>query len=270
MKLVWTYDPTILSHKPDWRIILVNYYIHSITCAKELGYYTIVYTLEESKKYFEHIADEVILTESENSPLFDWIKIKVLESRADKYCLIDGDLILHERLPEVTTDIIIDCLEEEVWNGYAKAINLLTTLNIKEKLNIWTAEKLDVFNCGILYIGNEEFKQLYIRTWKAYNEFVKENLESFSKSFESDLLQGFSRTEALPNNTATVYHATAVGAQYLLTLLAKTTGISYTVLQPKLNKKGEYYKHYSGAEKYKPLNPIPFKVFKEDKVKSII
>ena len=55
MSLIWTYNGDAVLNKVNdsRRITLINYYILSITEAKNLGYHTIIYTNTNSIKYFE-------------------------------------------------------------------------------------------------------------------------------------------------------------------------------------------------------------------------
>ena len=260
MKLVWTFDSMQLSHKKDWQFILINYYLESIKKAKELGYYTIIYTNIDCKHYFIEITDEVIILTNSDSPLFDWMKIEVLKSRIDTFCLIDGDLILHKKLPEFTTDVVYDSPEVNGWGPYNRTIKLLDTIGIGDEIEHWYTKKVDVFNCGILYINNIEFKKLYIKNWEIANTFVKNNISKFTTTLVVDDLKNFQRDEVLIGIGTTTYHATAACSQYYLTILVNKLGISNTNLQEKTNIKGNYYIHYTGAEKYKnPKVPIILK-----------
>jgi hypothetical protein len=260
MKLVWTFDSMQLKHKKDWQFILINYYLESIKKAKELGYYTIIYTNIDCKNYFIKIADEVIVLTNSDSPLFDWMKIEVLKSRTDTFCLIDGDLILHKRLPEFTSDLVYDSPETNAWGTYNRIIKLLDTIDIGNEIDYWSTKKVDVFNCGILYINNTEFKELYIKNWEIANKFVKNNISKFTTTLVMDNLENFERNEVLIGIGTTTYHATATCSQYYLTILANQLGISTTNLQKETNIKGDYYIHYTGGEKYKnPKVPLIIK-----------
>ena len=109
MKLIWTYDINAKQLSEVNRTILTNYYILSIKSAKNLGYYTIMYCNSSIKDFWSDYVDEVNEVDNyENSLLWDSFKIKVLEERDDEFCLIDGDVILHDRLPEFYNEVDID------------------------------------------------------------------------------------------------------------------------------------------------------------------
>lgn len=244
MKLIWTYNSNIKVRSDDplsifypsventnkRKIITINYYLLSIKNAKKLGYETIIYTDNDSSKYFKGIVDEIVLvSDYEASPLFDSFKFKVLEDRSDDFCLIDGDLILHSKLPTFTSEVTFDSYEKNSWsNVYEKTINTLTELGISKVINFWSNNKTDIMCCGLLSFNNEKIKRLYLGLWKEFNIFIKNNQDSIDLDF-----------------------ATAIGAQYLLTLLLKKHNINYSNMSNELGKINEYYHHHNGDLKYK-------------------
>ena len=237
MKLIWTYTSNVIfgnemgKHTPERIRILINYYIHSIQSAKNLGYYTIIYCDERSKYYFNNIVDEIItINSNEKSPLWDWVKIKVLEERNDDFCLIDGDIILHSKLPKFTTDITFDSYEiNNFKHNYKSILNDLTDMGISNEIPIWQNIQLPIISCGLLNIKNKELKQNYIYNWKLYNEFIKPHIDKVD-----------------------IDCATMVGAQYLLSILA--LGLTHTKLSNLVGIDNPYYKHHCGPVKYN--NPI--------------
>jgi hypothetical protein len=244
MKLVWTYDSEILQdniikfyphnlntgHVENRKLILLNYYIHSITKAKELGYYTIIYCNALAAKYFEGVVDEIIIVgKYEDTPLWDGQKMYPIEHRTDEFCLLDGDVILNKRLPEFKTDIVFDTLEVGNWEAdYKETIIKLDTLGIGEIIPEWNPTKILIANCGILYINNSEFKKRYIDGWKTFNNFIKLHLH------EVNTLQ-----------------ATSITSQFFLTLLINETGVSNQPLSEKLGHNNGYYTHFAGRIKFK-------------------
>lgn len=250
MKLVWTYDDTIDIISPENRTLLLNYYIHSIQMAKSFGYYTVIYTNTTSVNYFEKIIDEIIIVDGyENSPLFDSYKFKVLETMKDDYCLIDGDLILHNTLPEMKSDVTFDCYEFGFPFGYSATINTLTEIGISNYIDEWEYVATANFNCGILRILDNEFRQLYVDKWKIYNQFIIDNLV---------------KLKSTPIN-----YLTTVGAQYLLKILCYRYDKSNHPIQNCIIEKGEYYIHYAGDIKYQqPI--VPINTLHNVKIKNLI
>ena len=237
MKLIWTYNSNVVfgkevgNHTPERIRILINYYIHSIQTANNLGYYTIIYCDARSKYYFNDIADEVIVVSSmEQSPLWDSFKIKVLEDRTDEFCLIDGDVILHSKLPEFLEDIMFDSYElNNFKHNYKSILDDLESIGIQSEITDWVNMQIPIISCGLLSIRNESLKEKYIYNWKLYNKFIIKNIDKV----DIDL-------------------ATMVGAQYLLSILARE--VSHKKLSDLVGIDNPYYKHYCGPIKYN--NPI--------------
>jgi hypothetical protein len=239
MKLVWTFDGNAKIGRMDVnrKIILINYYIHSIQTAKSLNYYTIIYTDIDSVKFFINIADDVIVMDSyENSELWDSYKIKVLEERLDDFCLIDGDVILNSKLPEFNTEIVFDTYEIANWDiEYKKTVNKLDSLNIIDVIKEWDSYKKPIINCGILYIKSNDIKQLYVNRWKSFNNWFNKNKNIYDLDVD---------------------YCTMIGAQYLLTLLVNYYNISSKNINKNMGDNSNYYKHHFGKIKYdSPIVP---------------
>jgi len=239
--LVWTYNTEITSElfpeysERDRTTLYINYYRLSIDRASKLGYKCILYTSNSYLNHFRDLDVEIVIIENIDSRLFDFIKIKVLETRSDEYVLIDGDLILNKKL-NIPTNVSIsyDFLETKSWNMiYSKYVNTLTNLNLNKYIKEWTGvRRSHITNCGLLYFTDSNFKQLYIDRWKLLNNFIKTHIKS---------------TEQIN------YSATA--AQYLLTELIEYYNIES--ISFKDISDDESYTHYYGDSKFKnPIVPI--------------
>jgi hypothetical protein len=246
MKLIWTYNSDVVFgnqfgvNTPEMKVILLNYYIHSIQTAIKLNYHTIIYCDSKSYTHFKNVADEVIIVDNyENSPLWDSFKIKVLEDRDDDFCLIDGDVILHNKLPQFTTDVVFDSYElNNFKNNYKDILNYLSSVGIENELEFWENKQLPIISCGILSIRNKELKDLYVSNWKLYNQFISKYI-----------------------NDVDIDLATMVGAQYLLSLLSQK--VSHTKLSNLVGYDNPYYKHHCGPGKYNtPLVPTDNLIYK--------
>ena len=239
MKLVWTYNilAKVGNKNEERKTILINYYIVSIKKAKSLGYYCIMYTDSFSKKYFEKIVDEIhICDQYENSIQWDCYKVYALEDRNDDFVLIDGDVILNDKLPKFDADVVFDTYEVANWKKeYEPVIKQFTELGIGDVIEEWATERKNVFSCGILYFKNDENRKLYVQQWKKYNNFLNEIIKT--NDVDRDV-------------------ATMVGGQYLVTLLALHHGYSYSNINSYLGENSRFYKHHCGPIKYStPIVP---------------
>lgn len=241
MKLVWTYDSEVRTRVSDasgWdvgyvknrKMIQLNYYIHSITKAKEFGYYTIIYCNDLSAKYFEGLCDEVIVIgKYENTLLWDGIKTYPMEFRNDEFCLIDGDIILHKPLPEFKRDIVFDVLEAGNWEtDYEETVLKLDEMGIGDLIPEWSPERTLVTGSGFMYLKNKEFRDLYVSRWKTLNKFVSDN-----------------------SNVIDTLQATIIAGQLLFTLLIKYHGYEYDTMSKHMDDNNSYYTHFFGGRKFK-------------------
>ena len=230
MKLVWTYDSKIQrGGKSDTtKIILLNYYLVSITSAKKLGYETVMYCDEDVYPYFENIVDELHLITPYNTKIWDYLKIKVLEERTDDYCLIDGDLILEKQLPKFETDVVIDTFETANWGvEYYPIVSHLESLGIGNHVKEWNSIQKPITSTGLLYIKHHTDRMKYVDRWYRCNDFINNN-----------------------NTNQNIDYISLAGGQYLLTLLCTEYNWSITSLSQTLGKRCEYYKHDAGERKY--------------------
>jgi len=252
MKLIWTFDGNAKIGKMNYekKIILINYYIHSIKSAKTLNYHTIIYTDIDSIKYFKNIADEIIIVDGyENSELWDSYKIKVLDERTDEFCLIDGDVILNSALPKFNTEIVFDSYEIVNWDAeYKTTINYLNSLEIYKIINEWNDIKKPIMNCGILYIKSIKNRKLYVDKWKIFNNWFNNNKQIYNLDVD---------------------YCTMIAAQYLLTLLSDFYKITRKKINKNMGDNSKYYKHHFGKNKYNhPI--VPTDTILNDKPKNLL
>jgi hypothetical protein len=232
MKLIWTLDfnNEIKYVEFDYKSKLIDFYKFSISKAKKLGYYTIIYTNKACEDYFVNLVDEIIFLEKyEDSFFFDSFKFKVLEERTDDYYLIDGDVILESKLPIYDEDVTFDAYETNHFKDvYGDAISELLELDTNNQLPIKiTTDIIKVINCGVLRITNTRLKEEYVKCWKQFNKLVKNHKIKY------------------------VNQQTAVSAQYLLTVLVDQMKCTYKPISVFLGRKNQYYRHYHGNSKYK-------------------
>lgn len=252
MKLIWTYDGK-MSKGDDTsknRIILINYYVHSILTAKKFGYTTIIYCDSESKKYFDNIVDELVVVDSyEDSIIWDYMKVKVLEDREDDFYLIDGDVILHDKLPPFRTlyysnyDIVFDTYETANWRDeYMDTVIQLDNLNIKNVIPYWVINRLPIISTGVLFL-HPKYRKEYVSEFKKCNSFI--NKFKSTENFHKD-------------------HISLVGGQFLLTIFCETNYLSKMNINNNMGDLGTCYKHHFGKTKFNnPIVPTDYMITKD-------
>lgn len=243
-RLIWTYktrpgnNTYYLSIDSNTKeIVLINFYILSITSAKKLGYHTVIYCDKQSENFFLNIVDEIHIIERYPTLCWDCFKMDVLENEDGEFCLIDGDLILYKRLPKFENDIVFDAYE---YNNYVKTYehttNQLTELGVTEIVPEWFLKDMPTINCGILYIKNNWFKKLYVQRWRDYDKFIIKNENKIDDKFV----------------------ATCV-CQYILEVMGIYYNQSMHPISDAYTKMGEHYKHYSSALKFwDPIVPTTY------------
>lgn len=231
MRLIWTYNgnPITIDKNPYKTIVRINFYITSMSIAKRMGYKVVMYCDRSSSKYFEGFVDEMYILPQYKTPFWDSYKIDVLEKETGEYCLIDGDILLHNKLPDMTDDLTIDCFEVKTFKKYYKpTIDLLTDLGVQEVIPEWENREQNMINHGIMCFQNENFKQLYLERWKRYGRFVDDNLSKITDMTYASL-----------------------ASQYILvTLMNANPQWKVKNLSNKLGKPNEYYTHFAGDMKF--------------------
>lgn len=236
MNLIWTFNSkggNDIVRLNETKITIINYYIHSITTAKKLGYNTIIYT--NMTEPFIGVANEVIdIDIIEDSSVWVNLKLKVLEERTDDFCLIDPDVILKDRLPEIEEGIMFDTYEIGNWDReYKTQINQLKDLGIEEQFDFWRSERMPVINCGILYIKSKELKDEFVRNWKIYRKWLLDNTTPDMIDIDS---------------------AAMIGEEFLITLLSEKLCVQRYPLNEYMGQDGRYHIHHFGVRKF--TNPI--------------
>ena len=239
--LVWglIWDSNKINHYNDnkgfWTYI--NYHRLSIKKALDLNYNCHIYISENIKEYFKDLEVIVHLVPNINSSLFDFITNYILKSEHKNCYIIDGDVILNKRLPDINSNIICEQLETNVWDVlYAPYVNSLNKLNVNMKIKEWTGKKYSqLINMGILKIKDNGFIETYLNRWDEFNSFIEEHKnELYYKS-----------------NIVNTSEYTIIGAQYLLTELLHYYKLEYLELN-KINYTTNipYYVHYMGKQKF--------------------
>lgn len=226
MNLIYTFDVNVNtdSHKLD---VLKSYYTNSIQSAKQLGYIIEMYS---NCDWFDGLID---IKHNVTNEFVFWDAFKTIPlNRSDNYMLVDGDVLFHNKLPELDNSIDIYFDGWESWLSiYDDCVNELDELGISNIIPEWRVQKQRVMNIGTLKINNNELRELYLDRWFKLYEFCKLRKDTI-KSFDL---------------------CCTITSQYLLTLLSY--GFNIHNFSNRLRTPNEYYIHYVGKEKYNL--PIP-------------
>lgn len=226
MNLIYTFDVNVNTdlHKIN---VLKSYYTNSITSAHKFGYTTELYS---NCDWFDNLID---IKHNVTDEFVFWDAFKTIPlNRNDDYMLVDGDVIFHNKLPDLDNSIDVYFDGWESWLSiYDDCVNELDSLGIASIIPEWKVQKQRVMNIGTLKINNNGLRDLYLDRWFKLYEFCK---------IRKDILNTFEL-------------CCTITSQYLLTLLSaefNTHNFSNRLRTP-----NDYYIHYVGKEKYNL--PIP-------------
>lgn len=215
----------------------INYHRLSIKRALDLDYNCHIYLSKNIEEYFKDLNVKIHVVPELNSTFFDFITNYILKSEHKNCYIVDGDLVLNKKLPNIKSEIICERLETNVWNSlYEPYVNSINKLNIKKIIPEWTGKKYSqLINIGILKIENNEFIETYLNRWDKFKSFIVE---------QQNLL--YYKSEVIDTTEYTI-----IGAQYLLTELVhhyslkcvELNSINYNIDIP-------YYNHYMGKQKF--------------------
>lgn len=204
---------------------LVNFHRLSINKAKLIGYECYLYTPKYLHKYFYDLNINLKDIPNVGNIIFDYVKNYILKVEKGDYLIIDGDLILNNRLPNLTADLLYEKNEVRSWNEfYNNQVILLNKKGIGDIIPEWSGKKYNqIINIGLFQIYNNEFKKICIDRWDTIKEFIEKEI-----GFES----GY----------------TTVAGQYIITELVnyyKPHTKDFKSLSPK-----DTYIHYMGDIKF--------------------
>jgi hypothetical protein len=235
--LIW--NPNNINHANNdsgfWTYI--NYHRLSIKRALDLNYNCHIYISENIKEYFKDLNVKIHIVSELNSPFFDSITNYILKSEHKNYFIVDGDLILNKRLPDIKAELICERLETNAWNTfYEPYVNSINKLNINTIIPEWTGKKYSqLINIGILKIENNNFIDIYLSRWETFKAFIIEH--------QNELYY--------KNKVVNVTEYTIIGAQYLLTELINYYNLEYLELNSfNYTTDTPYYVHYMGKQKF--------------------
>ena len=227
---VYTYDNSV-HNDPEKKESIFQFYVYSIKSAIEVGYSPIIYT---NSNRFNDFPISVIKVDK-SFLLWDAYKFVALEEINNNCFLVDGDVFFHKKIEfNSKIDVYFDAWEYSNWAVlYNDGIKKLSEMGIQNTIPEWSYTKQQVMSCGILKIYNKEFKEIYLDRWKNFHKFIENNKDEFADS-----------------------KFTAIGAQYLLTILCNYYKVTKHNFSTKLRSPNNFYTHYAGKIKFRGGVPL--------------
>lgn len=233
----------------------INYYRLSIKHALDLGYDCKLFLSSNIIEHFLDLEVELITVPSLTPTFYDSINFYILNSKYRNCPILDGDIILYRRLPEVDADLIYEMPETNSWEWlYEFWVNHINTRDILQIIPEWTGKKRTrLINIGLLHIKNNELLDLYYKRWNDFRVFVEQNKQ----------------TLMYKNTNIDTVEYTTMASQYILTELVDFYG--YSAVDYKSMNRVEslpFYKHFVGTQKF-TNNLVPYDrllIFKDQSV----
>lgn len=220
--LFWHKDPLEVYTFDNKFWTYINYYRLAIKSAMDLGYECNLFVNKEIEEYFIDLNPNIQIVEKLTRTFYDAINFYILDSSYSNTLILDGDIILKKKLPEIQADVVYEMKETNSWDWlYAKQINKLKKYDLSKIIPEWTGNKyLQIINIGAIQIQNKELRELYLKRWNDLRQFIESN--------EQDHVW-----------------FTAAASQYLLTELVREYNYKAVDLKP-----FKVYKHYVGTQKF--------------------
>jgi hypothetical protein len=234
----------------------INYYRLSIKHAKDLGYDCHFYLSENIQKYFTDLNINLHIVDFLTPTFYDSINFYILETEHSTCPILDGDIIMYRRLPELNADVIYDMPETNSWDWlYEFWVSHINDRGIKDIIPEWTGKKRNrIINIGLLQIKNTELLNLYKKRWNDFRVYIESNIDNLK--YKGD--------------TVNTIEYTTMASQYILTELVDY--YNYTHLEYKsLNRIEDkpIYKHFVGTQKF-TNNLVPYDKIITFKTESIL
>lgn len=158
-------------------------FILSCLYAKKSGYEIHLHTDSKSKEFLQWAPYDIIYTDLENcqspaSGLYAWPKFVSMENEPLKAVHIDGDVFIKQYIDFNfdNYDIIVQDEERPTWEWLSRKQSKDSVAQCE--FPSWSnKESLAMYNCGIVGIANQEFKDEYIKTyWNLAEQFKDKGL----------------------------------------------------------------------------------------------
>lgn len=233
-KLIYTFHQNITKEfykNVDFNTKFLTYihsYRISIDNAIKLGYDCELYCDADTKQLFSDLDIKINIIDTDINGLFDNVKSYVYTKRDDDFILIDGDLFLMKRLPEIESDVLIE-KHEPIYNIiYKDTVEYLNKINVNKVVKEWVGNpRENIVNTGLLYIKNKEIKDIYVKRCFDLQKYIIDNYDDRFK-----------------------YHATC--AQYLLSEIIDYYDLKCLDFKNQSNSNAYY--HLVGSDKFKDLD----------------
>lgn len=147
-----------------------------------------IYTTKDCVNLFHDIVDEVVIIDSEYETYFqDDLKFYVLQNEIVPFTLIDGDIILDNKLNISNEDVVYEKLIKDNPNdGYfIKMRKHLLDYNVESYFPYW--KNFDyTYNLGIVHVNNSQFVSGFISEYNKFKNWYKVNIDVINPDLKNE------------------------------------------------------------------------------------
>ena len=150
-----------------------------------------IYTTANSVQFFDDIVDEVVVVPDSVDTFFqDDLKFYVLQKEKEEYALIDGDIILDNKLSfNSNYDIEFEKLIKDNPNDdyFIKMRKYLLNEGVAKEFPYW--ENYDfTYNLGIIKVHNKSFIPSFLKEYQKLKKFYQEKIEKNKPEIRANMV----------------------------------------------------------------------------------
>ena len=183
-KLIYTYKKGLhhLLHVIDSEDIVAIY--RECIIQNNKFYKSVIYTTSDSVHLFEDIVDEVKIIDSSYDVFFqDDLKFYVLQNENAPFTIIDGDIILDNKLNITNEEVVYEKTVSDV--HLFKMRQYLLDYNVEDYFNYWKNYDY-TYNLGIIHINDTKFVNHFIKEYTKLKKWYVTNVESKNPTLKYD------------------------------------------------------------------------------------
>lgn len=158
---------------------IINLYRESIKNNSKFHKHSKIYTTENYVSVFNDIIDDIVTVGNNVETFFqDDLKFHVLKNETPPFTLVDGDLLLNNKLIITNEDVLYETiLTDNDIDWFTKSRDYFTRYNIQSKFKYWKYFNY-TYNLGILHINNNSFVNDFLSEYSKLRNWYKNTIHS--------------------------------------------------------------------------------------------
>ena len=149
-----------------------------------------MYTTEDCVDLFNDIVDEIIIINSEYETYFqDDLKFYVLQNETAPFTIIDGDIILDNKLIISNEDVVYEKLIKDNPNDdyFIKMRQHLLDYDVESYFSYW--KNFDyTYNLGIVHVNDNKFVDGFMSEYNTFKQWYKDIIDSVNPNLKNKIV----------------------------------------------------------------------------------